>query len=91
MSFAFSTCNRRSALEFLGQLYPDATVKDEGVVAVLLNYVEADQVRIDDPMMHSPATVRPGTHWATAPQAEILAACKAMHAELTKAVPNAHA
>lgn len=53
MSFAFATCERHRALEFLKQLYPGSTVEDtETSVKDLLDIIEADELRVCDPNFH---------------------------------------
>lgn len=53
MSFAFATCERQRALEFLKQLYPGSTVEDtDASVKDLLDIIEADELRVCDPNFH---------------------------------------
>jgi len=54
MSFAFATCERRRALEFLKKLYPSHRVEDaDDSVKDLLDIIEADELRVCDPEFHS--------------------------------------
>lgn len=54
MSFAFATCDRRMALEFLQKLYPNTEVSDtDESVKDLLDIIQADEARICDPDFHS--------------------------------------
>lgn len=57
-AFCFSTCDRRRALGFLRKLYPNCIIEDSGPTKDLLDLVEQDVCRIDDPDCHSPAQVR---------------------------------
>ena len=53
MSFAFATCDRNRALEFLKKLYPSSTVEDtESSVKDLLDIIQADELRVCDPDFH---------------------------------------
>lgn len=47
----FATCNRKSALEFLQKIFPELADTPDSV-GPLLDLVEADIVRVLDPMMH---------------------------------------
>ena len=79
MGFAFATCDRRRALGFIQKLYPSRDVKDEGAVADVLNFVEADVIRIGDPEFHG-GQVFEGTKGG---YADAIPSLKAMHAALT--------
>ena len=48
----FATCNRGDALRYIQRVYPGKTIADEGIVSELLDYVQQDIVRIQDPMMY---------------------------------------
>lgn len=51
--FAFATCDRTNALEFLRKLYPSHEVNDSEVSAkLLLDIIEADELRVCDPDFH---------------------------------------
>lgn len=53
MSFAFATCERKRALEFLKKLYPSSVVDDtDESVKDLLDIIEADEIRVCDPDYH---------------------------------------
>lgn len=53
MSFAFATCERHRALEFLKKLYPSSVVEDtESSIKDLLDIIEADEIRVCDPDFH---------------------------------------
>lgn len=53
MSFAFATCERHRALDFLKKLYPSDVVEDtEASVKDLLDIIEADELRVCDPDFH---------------------------------------
>jgi hypothetical protein len=52
--FAFATCNRGNALNFLRKLYPSQTLNDtEDSAKPLLDIIEADELRVCDPDFHS--------------------------------------
>ena len=53
MAFAFATCNRRSALQFIQKVYSDKNITDTPDSAgPLLDLVAQDICRVQDPMMH---------------------------------------
>ncbi len=53
MSFAFATCERLRALEFLKKLYPSDVVEDtDESVKDLLDIIEADEIRVCDSDCH---------------------------------------
>lgn len=63
MNFAFATCERHRALEFLKKLYPSYVVEDsEKSVKDLLDIVEADELRVCDPDYHGGQIIA-GTHF----------------------------
>lgn len=63
MSFAFATCERNRALEFLKKLYPSSKVEDtETSVKDLLDIIEADEIRVCDPDYHGGQIIQ-GTNW----------------------------
>lgn len=78
MSFEFATCERDAALRFIRTVYPSRIIIDTPESAgKLLDYVEKDIVRIQDPMMHgSSIQVSPATNWDEKYRDEIVAACK---------------
>jgi len=79
-SFEFATCVRDTALGFIQTVYPSKTITDtDDSAGPLLDFVEKDIVRIQDPMMHGNAiSVSPGTNWVedADKRAEIVKACK---------------
>lgn len=53
MAFAFATCERQRALEFLKKLYPSTELTDTNEsVKDLLDIIEADEMRVCDPDFH---------------------------------------
>lgn len=82
--FYFGTCNRRKALEFLRSIYEDESIADEGPTKDLLDLVEADIVRVQDPMMHSPAAIMPSTNFVEPMRDSLTATCKAFHEHVLK-------
>ena len=81
-NFSFATCERRRALGFLRAIYSKHEVNDTGRVAALLDLVEADIMRIQDPMMHKPAQVIAGSAWDEGRRCECVAICAAAHEEI---------
>jgi len=83
MTFSFATCNRAHALEFIRKVYPDEDITDtEESAGPLLDFVEKDIVRIQDPMMHGKKIeVLPGTNWEESCEIreKVIAACKLFH------------
>lgn len=80
MKIHFATCNREVALEFLQKLYPSTKVEDTPEDAgPLLDLVEKDIVRIQDPNYHNPAKVIPATHWAEASRDDFMRICQEFH------------
>jgi hypothetical protein len=63
MSFAFATCERKRALEFLKKLYPSSVVDDtDESVKDLLDIIEADEIRVCDPDYHGGQIIQ-STNW----------------------------
>lgn len=63
MTFAFATCERRRALEFLQKLYPSTEVSDtDESVKDLLDIIEADEIRVCDPDFHRGQIIQ-STNW----------------------------
>lgn len=61
MSFAFATCERQRALEFLKKLYPSSVVEDtDDSVKDLLDIIEADEIRVCDPDFHGGQIIQSG-------------------------------
>ena len=84
MIINFATCDRQQALGFLRQLYASRDFEDEGNTKALLDLVEADNVRIQDPNIYgSRVGVIPGTHWDESRRQEIFDVCKKFHEEQT--------
>ena len=83
MEFSFATCCRKSALGFIQRVYPSRTIEDTPESAgPLLDLVEQDLVRVQDPMMHgSSPQVIPGTKWIESEEARarVVAACELFH------------
>ncbi len=53
MNIEFATCDRKRALEFIQRVYPSKKITDTPDCAgPLLDLVEKDIVRIQDPMMY---------------------------------------
>lgn len=81
MNIEFATCERKRALGYIQKVYPSKTITDTPESAgPLLDFVEADIVRIQDPLMYgNQIEVRPGKKWVedAAKRAEIQAACRA--------------
>ena len=76
MSFAFATCDRRRALEFLKKLYPSCLVEDsETSVKDLLDIIEADEIRVCDPDFHGGQIIK-STKWNDSTHARAAAALK---------------
>jgi hypothetical protein len=51
--FAFATCDRSNALNFLQKLYPEQALSDtEDSARALLDIIEADELRVCDPAFH---------------------------------------
>ena len=65
MNIQFATCSRHNALGFIKRVYPDRDITDTlDCAAPLLDFVEKDIVRIQDPMMHgSRIGIVPGKKW----------------------------
>jgi hypothetical protein len=88
MSFEFATCDRNRALGFLRQVYPSSTIEDSADSAgPMLDLVEADIIRIQDPMMHGPRIqVSAGKNWRedAEKRAEIAAVCAEFHRRATE-------
>lgn len=80
MDIEFATCNRKSALEFIRQVYPSKNITDSPKSAgPLLDFVERDLVRIQDPMMYgNRIQVVPGKAWVEDENVrkQVVAACK---------------
>lgn len=81
MGFHFATCERKRALEFLKEVYPSREVLDTPEDAgPLLDLVEKDIVRIQDPMMHgkSPQVIQ-GSHFKPEMMGNVQSVAQAFH------------
>jgi len=79
MNIEFATCERHRALQFIQQVYPNKVITDTPDCAgPLLDFVEKDIVRIQDPMMYGKTiAVSPNaTNWDDKYLEAIKAACK---------------
>jgi len=80
MAISFATCNRNTALGYLQKVCPSSDITDtEDSAGPLLDFVEKDLVRIQDPMMHgSKIGVIAGDKWSEDEDVrkEIVAACE---------------
>ena len=76
----FATCNRGQALKYIQTVYPDKDITDTPESAgKLLDFVEKDMVRVQDPMMYgNQIAINPGKNWVEdeAIRAEIVNAAK---------------
>lgn len=83
MNIHFATCNRVDALRFLKKVYKSRIIEDSPEDAgPMLDLVEKDIIRIQDPMMHSvngTIQVIPGTHWDESKRPEITEVCRRFH------------
>lgn len=82
MFIQFATCERKRALGFLRVLYPSRAIEDEGLTKAVLDFVEADVIRIPDPMMHGMSVgIHPSKNWSEALRDEVIRALQAFHDE----------
>jgi hypothetical protein len=83
MEINFATCNRKTALGYLQRVCPNKEITDTPESAgPLLDYVEQDMVRIQDPMMYGERIqVIPGKKWVedSETRERIISACKIFH------------
>lgn len=81
MIIAFATCERQRALAFIQQVYPAKKIVDTPDCAgPLLDLVEKDIVRVQDPAMHgSVIAVIPSTNWKEEYRNATAAACESIH------------
>ena len=83
MNIEFATCERRRALGYIQQVYPSQTITDTPDSAgPLLDFVEEDLVRIQDPFMYGGnIQVVPGKKWVEDDntRAKIVTACNIFH------------
>ena len=80
---SFATCDRNRALGFLQEVYPSRKIEDTPESAgPLLDFVEQDVVRIQDPMMYGKRIqVVPGTNWEEVTRDQVTKACSLFHEE----------
>lgn len=78
MGFEFATCNRNRALEFIQYIYPEKGITDTPESAgPLLDFVEQDIVRVQDPAMHgSTINISPATNWDEKYRDAVVNACR---------------
>jgi len=80
MNIQFATCERNRALGFIQKVYPSKTITDTPESAgPLLDFVEQDLVRVQDPMMYgSQIQIVPGSKWAENDETrqKVMDACK---------------
>ena len=79
MQIEFATCERHRALEFIQRVYPSKTITDTPDCAgPLLDLVERDIVRIQDPAMYgNQIAVSPNApNWDESHRESVIAACK---------------
>lgn len=79
MNIEFATCERHRALEFIQRVYPSKTITDTPDCAgPLLDLVERDIVRIQDPTMYGgQIAVSPSANnWDEKYRDDVVAACK---------------
>jgi hypothetical protein len=79
MNIEFATCDRRTALGYIQKVYPGKVITDTPDSAgPLLDLVEKDIVRIQDPMMYgSRIQVSPNANnWNEKYKEEVIKACK---------------
>jgi hypothetical protein len=83
MNIEFATCNRKEALKRIQQVYPNQEIYDTPDSAgILLDYVEKDLIRIQDPFMYGKRIqVVPGKKWIENNEIRknIIDACKIFH------------
>ena len=80
MTIQFATCERRRALEFIQKVYPGRNIEDTPEsISTLLDLVEKDIIRIQDPNMYGKRIgVVPGRNWTEDDELRtaVVAACK---------------
>jgi len=79
----FATCERKKALEYIQKVFPSLSITDsDDSAGPLLDFVEQDIVRIQDPFMYgNKIQVVPGKKWVEHKETRerIVAACKIFH------------
>lgn len=79
MNIEFATCERKRALEFIQRVYPSKAITDTPESAgPLLDLVERDIIRIQDPAMYGNRIgVSPNaSNWDEKYRDEVVSACK---------------
>jgi hypothetical protein len=80
MRIDFATCERNRALSYIQKVYPSKEITDTTESAgPLLDMVEEDLVRIQDPMMYgNQIQVIPGKKWTESDELrdKVITACK---------------
>ena len=79
MNIEFATCERRRALEFIRKVYPSKSITDTPDCAgPILDLVEKDIVRIQDPMMYGNriGVSMNAKNWDEKYRDDVVAACK---------------
>jgi hypothetical protein len=78
--FQFATCDRNLALRFLRQSYPTRIVEDtEESAKKVLDLVEKDIMRVQDPDCHKPSQMIAGTNWDESLRESCHAICQEFH------------
>jgi hypothetical protein len=85
MGLHFTAPDRATALRFLQTLYPSKNVRDQPESAgPLLDLIDSDVVRIQDPTMHGPkVAVIPGPNWKEDLRSSVTEICARFHGEAT--------
>ncbi len=83
MVIHFATCERQRALKYIKQVYPSRTITDTPESAgLLLDLVEKDIVRVQDPMMHgNRIAVIGGDKWNDSKTEAVTKACEQIDEE----------
>jgi len=85
MKIEFATCEKKRALEYIQKVYPSKIITDTPDSAgPLLDYVEKDIIRIQDPLMYGNSIqVIPGKNWVESTKIReiIIKACEIFHLE----------
>lgn len=81
MHIQFATCERNRALEYIQRVYPSQNITDTPDCAgPLLDFVEKDIVRIQDPTMYGKNIgVVPGNSWNDSYRDAVLKAATLFH------------
>ena len=79
MTIKFATCERNRALEYIQRVYPSKVITDAPASAgPLLDFVEKDIVRIQDPTMYGNTiqVVPTDANWDEKYRVDVAAACR---------------